>query len=521
MILVGQARRASRPRSRASTRSCSWRRGAWSCASRSRRRRSSPGTPTRSSTGCASGRGAAGVRARHPAHPQQPHDQPRPARRSPTTRLRPRYPGQCRCAPRAAPSVPRRACARAAPGSCGRTVGAIAGCASRPRPCRAPDRAAGARCVLGDIRLDIDEVLAGDADSPAAGRQPRARAGVRGRGPVPSSWLATVGPISFASHPMPELIDEVVSGRAPGASMLLTNLRIADLGRWRRTCRSAPRLLGFRREIGLWMLLGAAAGGKASGVALAEGAAARDAGVPPLDARTRCDLHAEVTCKFASVIGPLMDHGHRTQSHAGFRSKAAVSLAARSSTCGPESWSASAARSRSRRRSTPTARWTACRSCPRCCSTAAGPSASRSAPTRPVPATAVFDGCTTPCTSRPPVRRAAHGGCQAACLMFWKEAWLERVEANGASRRPRRTARGATRARRCSPRPRCRPRTARSTAARRLRSRSASTALAVQGGGPVRREMCATGACEGRPRSHSRAFQPLAAFPAASSRARC
>ena len=22
----------------------------------------------------------------------------------------------------------------------------------------------------------------------------------------------------------------------------------------------------------------------------------------------------------------------------------------------------------------------------------------------------------------------AHGGCQAACLMFWKEAWLERVE---------------------------------------------------------------------------------------------
>ena len=26
---------------------------------------------------------------------------------------------------------------------------------------------------------------------------------------------------------------------------------------------------------------------------------------------------------------------------------------------------------------------------------------------------------------------AAHGGCQAACLLFWKEAWLERVEANG------------------------------------------------------------------------------------------
>src|SRR5262245_11370104 len=26
---------------------------------------------------------------------------------------------------------------------------------------------------------------------------------------------------------------------------------------------------------------------------------------------------------------------------------------------------------------------------------------------------------------------AAHGGCQAACLMFWKEAWLKRVDGQG------------------------------------------------------------------------------------------
>jgi len=31
---------------------------------------------------------------------------------------------------------------------------------------------------------------------------------------------------------------------------------------------------------------------------------------------------------------------------------------------------------------------------------------------------------------------AAHGGCQAACLLFWKEAWLERVEADGAAPAP-------------------------------------------------------------------------------------
>jgi hypothetical protein len=28
----------------------------------------------------------------------------------------------------------------------------------------------------------------------------------------------------------------------------------------------------------------------------------------------------------------------------------------------------------------------------------------------------------------------AHGGCQAACLLYWKEAWLERVDANEAAR---------------------------------------------------------------------------------------
>ncbi len=30
---------------------------------------------------------------------------------------------------------------------------------------------------------------------------------------------------------------------------------------------------------------------------------------------------------------------------------------------------------------------------------------------------------------------ASHGGCQARCLVFWKEAWLKRVEAGGPARR--------------------------------------------------------------------------------------
>jgi hypothetical protein len=35
---------------------------------------------------------------------------------------------------------------------------------------------------------------------------------------------------------------------------------------------------------------------------------------------------------------------------------------------------------------------------------------------------------------------AAHGGCQAACLMYWKEAWLERVALNGTLPSPQLTA---------------------------------------------------------------------------------
>jgi hypothetical protein len=35
---------------------------------------------------------------------------------------------------------------------------------------------------------------------------------------------------------------------------------------------------------------------------------------------------------------------------------------------------------------------------------------------------------------------SAHGGCQAACLMFWKEAWLERAAQNGVPKAQRLTA---------------------------------------------------------------------------------
>jgi hypothetical protein len=41
--------------------------------------------------------------------------------------------------------------------------------------------------------------------------------------------------------------------------MLVTNLRISDLTSIGRRLDAEPRLIGFRREIGYWMLLGPAA----------------------------------------------------------------------------------------------------------------------------------------------------------------------------------------------------------------------------------------------------------------------
>ena len=120
--------------------------------------------------------------------------------------------------------------------------------------------AGGGRCVLGDIRLDIDEVLASNRSAPL--RVLNLERGARfAGGDRPLDLVRDGGPISFASHPMSELI-EVVSSRSPGTSMLVTDLRIADLRTLAPNLPPGPRVLGFRREIGLWILLGAAAGAR-------------------------------------------------------------------------------------------------------------------------------------------------------------------------------------------------------------------------------------------------------------------
>ena len=64
--------------------------------------------------------------------------------------------------------------------------------------------------------------------------------------------------IILTSRPLPRMIDAIQEW-SPDTSMLLTNLGIADLQTLAPHLPPMPRVLGFRREIGYWMLLGAAA----------------------------------------------------------------------------------------------------------------------------------------------------------------------------------------------------------------------------------------------------------------------
>jgi hypothetical protein len=118
--------------------------------------------------------------------------------------------------------------------------------------------AGGPPCVLGDIRLDIDEVIAGELDSPLLvvnlDREPEFASEHLG----PLELVRGSRPIMFTSRPLSGLA-EMVAGSAPSTSMLLTNLGIADLRSLAPHLPRGPRLLGFHRAIGYWLLLGAAA----------------------------------------------------------------------------------------------------------------------------------------------------------------------------------------------------------------------------------------------------------------------
>jgi hypothetical protein len=113
------------------------------------------------------------------------------------------------------------------------------------------------RCVLSDIRFDVDEVLAS-----ASGGELRivnvdhGPASAHRRDEV--ELLRYGRPVTLATRRLPDVVGELATWPA-STSLLLTNLTNADVqllfGRLPRN----ERVLGFRGESGLWMLLGPAA----------------------------------------------------------------------------------------------------------------------------------------------------------------------------------------------------------------------------------------------------------------------
>jgi len=118
--------------------------------------------------------------------------------------------------------------------------------------------AGGGACVLRDIRRDIDDVIASQPDSPLLvvnlSREPAFADEI----PVPVELMRCGQPIRLTSRRIHDLADAVVAA-SPDTSILLTNLRLSDLRTLAPRLPRSPRLLGFRKEIGFWMLLGAAA----------------------------------------------------------------------------------------------------------------------------------------------------------------------------------------------------------------------------------------------------------------------
>jgi hypothetical protein len=114
------------------------------------------------------------------------------------------------------------------------------------------------RCVLGDIRVCIDEVLAGGSDPLLVVNLDRERTFVEAH-PNPLA-LKRLGHEMHMTSGGPERAVAAVRTAPAGANVLLTNLRVADLRALAPHLATTRPLLGFRREVGYWLLVGPSAG---------------------------------------------------------------------------------------------------------------------------------------------------------------------------------------------------------------------------------------------------------------------
>jgi hypothetical protein len=113
-------------------------------------------------------------------------------------------------------------------------------------------------CVLGDIRLCIDDVLVDGSDPLLVVNLDRERTFVEAR-PNPLALKRLGHEMHVTSGGLERAVAAIRTARA-GANVLMTDLRAADLRALAPYLTTTRPLLGFRREIGYWLLVGPSAG---------------------------------------------------------------------------------------------------------------------------------------------------------------------------------------------------------------------------------------------------------------------
>jgi hypothetical protein len=112
----------------------------------------------------------------------------------------------------------------------------------------------GAQCVLGDIRWCIDDLLAGGADPLLVVNLDRDGTFVDD-GPDPLVLRRHEYEVRLTSKG-PDQVSEAIATAPVGASVLVAGLRARDLRALAPHLGHGRRLLGFRREVGYWLLVG-------------------------------------------------------------------------------------------------------------------------------------------------------------------------------------------------------------------------------------------------------------------------
>jgi hypothetical protein len=115
-----------------------------------------------------------------------------------------------------------------------------------------------ARCVLGDIRWCIDDVLGGGADPLLVVNMDRGRTFVEAH-PNPLV-LKRLGHEMHMTSGGPERAIAAIRTAPEGANVLVSDLQVRDLRTLAPHLSTTSPLLGFRREIGYWLLVGPSVG---------------------------------------------------------------------------------------------------------------------------------------------------------------------------------------------------------------------------------------------------------------------